>query len=502
MQHSKADDRRDHEPLPSRPQPVDPGDQLLDDMLALWREVLGRPELSADADFFASGGRSLLAIQLVQRIRRELAIPIPLDTLISAPTPRRITERLALLRAQHRRTDPAVDRLVSGTGAGELDRVLDETVRDGWHQGIQLYVSIAGRPVYDRAVGLREDGEPLEPDAVLPWFSGGKPVLAAAVCELWRRKMLDLSEPVATYLPAFGVHGKEAITLRHVLTHCSGRLLPTGPGGADPYVVGYEGAVEEAVTARLHPEDSPGRQPSYSSSVTGWLVLSDVLRRLDGRQFDQFVREEVAGPLGATYHYGFSAHQLSELGGRVDAYHRHRMAEFSSPREAQTAAGIRRLLASGLVHATRNPADGLWSSARSIGRFYELLCCHAVGGSWSAAHDTLLDAPTVRQMVTPQRPSFFGEALLIDFGLGLTLESRRHGDEYAHFGTQTSARTFGHQGHGSSPMAYVDPEHELVVVFNGNGLPGFVPGRAIWHRVSDTIYRELIARAATNSVST
>jgi CubicO group peptidase (beta-lactamase class C family) len=493
MQQSQTEDRPDHE----RAGGTD--EALLDDLLALWRELLGRPDLSADADFFASGGRSLLAIQLLQRLRRSLAVPIPLDALISAPTPRKLAERLTVLRAEHGAAAPATER----PAGSELDRVLADVVAEGWHPGVQLYVSVAGEPVYHRVLGHREDDRPLEPDDVMPWFSGGKPVLAAALGELWRRGALDPYEPVTTYLPEFGVGGKAAITLRHLLTHCSGRLLPAGDGGADPYAVGYEQAVREAVGARLHPDDVPGRQPSYTSADTAWLVLSEVLRRVDGREFDRFVGEEIAAPLDATYHYGFSPEQLSRLGGRVDAYRRPRASQFSSPREAATAGAIRRLLASGRVHTNRSPGDGLWASARSMGRLYELLCCHAVGGDWSPAHDRLLDAATVGQMVRPQRPSFFEEAPLVDFGLGLTLESRRHGDEYAYYGAYTGTRSFGHQGHGSSPMAYADPEHRLVVAFNGNGLPGFAAGRAIWHRVSDAVYRELglASGAATNPAS-
>ncbi|MGC4807624.1 serine hydrolase [Micromonospora sp. DT233] len=491
MPESDTDERFEHGTSrphpPAEARPIDLDDPLLADMLALWRDLLDRPDLAADADFFASGGRSLLAIQLLQRVRRTLGIPIPLDTLISAPTPRRFAERLTVLRAEHRRAEPAADRRVSRSAAGEVDRAIDEALGEHQHLGLQLYVSLAGEPVHDRVAGRREDGTPLGGDDVLPWFSGGKPLVAASVAELWRRGSLDPDEPVATYLPAFGVGGKDAITLRHLLTHCSGRLLTDDPADADPYVVGYARATDRALGARLHPDDVPGRQASYSSSAIGWLTLAEVLRQLDGRDFDRFVADEFAGPLGAAYHYGFSADELRGLGSRVGTYHRGRGAQFSSPQEARTGAESRRLLASGLVHTTRHPGEGLWASVRSMARFYELLRRRAAGEEG----DGPLDSPTVAQMIRPQRPSFFAEAPLIDFGLGLTLESRRHGEEHAYYGSHTSPRTFGHQGHGSSPMAYVDPEHDLVVAFNGNGLPGFAAGKAIWHRISDAVYREL-----------
>ena len=134
------------------------------------------------------------------------------------------------------------------------------------------------------------------------------------------------------------------------------------------------------------------------------------------------------------------------------------------------------------------PGPGLRASARAVGRFYEFLCSRMVAGHWGVGRP--LDEDAVRHMTRRQRPSFSEETPLIDFGSGLTLEARRHGDQYAYFGSHCGLRTFGHLGHGS-PMAYADPEHQLVVSFNGNGLPGRVVGRLIWRRISDAVYTEL-----------
>jgi amino acid adenylation domain-containing protein len=45
---------------------------------AIWRDVLGMPDVPVDQDFFTLGGSSVLAIQVVSRIEREMGVEIPL----------------------------------------------------------------------------------------------------------------------------------------------------------------------------------------------------------------------------------------------------------------------------------------------------------------------------------------------------------------------------------------------------------------------------------------
>ncbi len=52
----------------------------------IWAEVLGRADFDATADFFASGGHSLLAVQVLARIRMQLDLDIPLLTFFHHPT--------------------------------------------------------------------------------------------------------------------------------------------------------------------------------------------------------------------------------------------------------------------------------------------------------------------------------------------------------------------------------------------------------------------------------
>ena len=53
-------------------------DSLESRLMAIWEELLGVPVTNLDDDFFLAGGNSLLATQMVARIRKELGVDLPL----------------------------------------------------------------------------------------------------------------------------------------------------------------------------------------------------------------------------------------------------------------------------------------------------------------------------------------------------------------------------------------------------------------------------------------
>ena len=63
---------------------VEPQSALQQQVAAIWREVLGRPQVGLQDDFFALGGHSLLATQIVSRTRQALDVELPLKALFEA----------------------------------------------------------------------------------------------------------------------------------------------------------------------------------------------------------------------------------------------------------------------------------------------------------------------------------------------------------------------------------------------------------------------------------
>ncbi|TDC67110.1 amino acid adenylation domain-containing protein [Micromonospora sp. KC207] len=79
------------------PASQEPADETIRLLLTLWRELLERADVTPDTHFFVSGGHSLLAAQLVQRIEGATGVRLKLADVFVNPSP---AELAALLRGK------------------------------------------------------------------------------------------------------------------------------------------------------------------------------------------------------------------------------------------------------------------------------------------------------------------------------------------------------------------------------------------------------------------
>jgi aryl carrier-like protein len=80
---------------------VAPRDEVEEAIAGLWTDVLGVRDPGVHDDFFASGGHSLRAVQLVNQVERLTGVRISLRTLFRTPTIAGIkTQLLALIEDQ------------------------------------------------------------------------------------------------------------------------------------------------------------------------------------------------------------------------------------------------------------------------------------------------------------------------------------------------------------------------------------------------------------------
>jgi CubicO group peptidase (beta-lactamase class C family) len=105
--------------------------------------------------------------------------------------------------------------------------------------------------------------------------------------------MVRFGDRVKRYLPRFAGGGKDEITVRQLLTHCSG--LPADFDLAKQWH-GRDAALEELW--RISTQSQPGRQFLYSD--LNFIALGEIVRILSGRSLDEFCRQEIYGPLGMT----------------------------------------------------------------------------------------------------------------------------------------------------------------------------------------------------------
>ncbi len=87
---------------------VAPGTPTEATLAAIWAEVLRLDRVGVQDNFFALGGHSLIATQLVSRVRAALAVELPLRALFEAPTIEQLARRV---QAARQAALPAIERV-------------------------------------------------------------------------------------------------------------------------------------------------------------------------------------------------------------------------------------------------------------------------------------------------------------------------------------------------------------------------------------------------------
>ena len=326
-----------------------------------------------------------------------------------------------------------------------LDTLVEDAIRDGRLPGAVGVVGHAGEIVYERAFGARAvDGPPeaMTPDTIFDLASLTKVVATTtSVMILVEEGRLRLRDRVATYLPEFSSHGKDRITIEHLLTHVSG-LRPDLP--LEEVFEGADTAIARA--ADEVPEAGPGERFVYSD--INFFVLGEVVRRVTGQTLDQFARDRIFRPLG-----------MRDTGFNPPASLRPRIAptEPCAPL-AWPCGGDGAVMLRGRVHdpTARRMGGvaghaGLFSTAGDLARF-----CRMLLGAGTLDDVRILAPLTVARMTRVSTPPQMADRR----GLGWDLDSRFSSNR----GDLFSFGSYGHTGFTGTSL-WLDPASDTFVVF-------------------------------------
>lgn len=137
--------------------------------------------------------------------------------------------------------------------------------------------------------------------------SATKPIVSSAVWHLIAEGKLDIEQPVAHYAPEFGENGKQDVTVEQVMLMTSG--FPDAP--MDP-ADGADAARRIAQLAAWTLEYEPGTRYVYHPMSAHW-VLAELIERLSGADFRDFVEQRVTGPLGLPRLLGIPRDQQTDI---------------------------------------------------------------------------------------------------------------------------------------------------------------------------------------------
>jgi len=195
---------------------------------------------------------------------------------------------------------------------GRVDRAIDKSIASaeipGAVVGAQMpkdgetleYFSERGLAV------LQPERIPMTRRTIFDLASLTKPLATTtAILLLVDEGAVELDAPVAKYLPLFSERGKEAVTIRHLLTHSSGlkpwrayhELFLQKERKTGETLIGTPEARTSVIdrTIRSALVHEPSEAAVYGD--LDFIVLGAVVEAVGGQRLDDFCRERIFGPL-------------------------------------------------------------------------------------------------------------------------------------------------------------------------------------------------------------
>lgn len=250
-----------------------------------------------------------------------------------------------------------------------------------------------------------------------------------AVLALVADGKVSLDDPVQKWLPAFRGAGKEAVTVRHLLTHRAGM-----PSWASFYkeLRGKHAVLAAAAAQELVNE--VGSVEVYSD--LGFMLLAAVVEAAAGEPFDAFVARRVSGPMQTAAVFApTSAPPIAAAPTERDAWRGHVVRGHVHDENAFAMGGV-------AGHA------GLFATADGVSRYAASL----LAGGGPVLPRALVEAAT--------RP--MGGVASGARGLGFALLER---SSWA--GSDVPSGAFGHTGFTGTSI-WCSPRHDVSVVLLSN----------------------------------
>jgi CubicO group peptidase (beta-lactamase class C family) len=357
-----------------------------------------------------------------------------------------------------------------------LRELIGGWVKNGDTPSVAVLVARRGVVVLHEAFGVRRYGDPtptLQPDSIFPIASCSKTITAATVMCLVEDGLIGLNRPFIDYIPELAVPEVQWLAEARVadlLCHTSGIddlelgafIAAAAQGSSELALPGPEQHPVLSTRIRLAAGAPLARRPGTAMiySNFGYVLLGDIVRRVSGLPFWQFVRSRLFEPLGMHDSYFVLPPEFRER--RVYRW---------PGMPATEPTPIHRGIDSPEFHELGFASGGAASTARDLAAFFQMLLNRGSYGGrqiLSRASVAAMTRPQVDDSIPAIMPLFRdGQRLEIDFrrgGYGYGLAIFGPGDSFIANGSLNSLTAFGHAGYGGAYL-WADPEQELVGIY-------------------------------------
>ena len=214
-----------------------------------------------------------------------------------------------------------VDSLFVDLGTAKVERrvamaekAFDEMHRSQYLNGVVLYAE-GEQVIFKKAYGWRnlvKQKDSIRLDDQFQLASVSKMFTAEAVMLLYSRGLLDYDDDITKYLPEFPYQG---ITIRNLLNHRSGLSRYETLADERWPDRGVPVSNDDIVKLYAQYKPDPYNQPDVTFHYTNvnYALLANIVEKVSGRHFEDFMRDEVFAPLGMERSFIYSLRGVDRI---------------------------------------------------------------------------------------------------------------------------------------------------------------------------------------------
>lgn len=336
-----------------------------------------------------------------------------------------------------------------------LSALIESHVKEQRYPGCQIALAHNGQLVLDKSFGMARIGQghaadteavPARSDSLWLLYSNTKVIVATALWKLHEQGRLRFTDKVTEYLPEFGRHSKEAITLFQVITHQGGF-----PDRDVPSSVWHDHAQVRQAVCDFSLQWAPGSRIQYHGLSAHW-VLAMVIEAVTGQDFRAYITDAILRPLGLE----------NDLFVGLPEAQQSRMTYLYEPAATDLKQQLRDESTSTTWQRAGVPGGGAYGTARGMVALYQMML---QGGRLNGVQ--LVSPRTLAYAIQNHTGDRVDEFMGMPMHRGLGPHLRGHSVGIRGLGSLASPRTFGHGGVGTS-YCWADPDSGVSFAYITN----------------------------------
>jgi CubicO group peptidase (beta-lactamase class C family) len=384
-----------------------------------------------------------------------------------------------------------------------LENLFQKFIDLDYRQTIVVQINRGRSVLFEGCYGTNTKPYGVKSDLIFPVASITKPVVGTLLMLLQEDGLVDLNDPVSTYLPEFTGGGKEKICPWHFLTHSSGikddeiwgatreytknelGLEEPGDGAAHEEWEAFEKKVREKLGLDANASDNDrlndaGYIISLKQTLThgprsrmtycnyGYQKLKEIIDAVTGEPIDVFAQRRLFAPLGMTDTYwNTPKDKWDRILGRGDTC------------EGSPWINTER------NYTSESGSGGMKTTVGDITKFARM-----VNGNGVFEDSRILSRRSIEEMTRDHNegvPVDEGDAAFASWGLGFNIKLDKKDDS----GMLRSHYTLDHGGWAGTKVILDSEEDITAAIFTAEYKTDVKPNASIYGKIINVLYSAL-----------